>query len=301
MTKQLQGITTAIVTPLDAAGRFDGDAFDRHLEYVEAGGIDSLLVLGVAGECPALGLETRKQVAEHAKRRLRSRVPLIVGVLGASTDLVLDNITSYAAESADFVLATPPDFLPLSQDGCIDFFHAIADRSPVPVIMYNCPLNRNQVTPETARQLADHPKIAGLKDTTTMIDLLRMHVAVGSRDDFTLLSGHEFLFAGALSLGIDAFVMGGPGNLFPHRIRDVFDRFRDGRTGEAVETFVRLFRFMDELYAFPCGALPAIKGVLSILKLTSPHVARPTIDASDEELVRIRQLMIRSGIFPGCS
>ena len=130
-----------------------------------------------------------------------------------------------------------------------------------------------------------------------MIKLIEMYIKVGQRDDFILMSGWEDLFIPSLSIGIDTFTMGGPGNLFPGLCKDILQKYQAGQRDEAVKLFLQMTQFQHDIYGLSCGALGAIKGVLSILGLCNAFMASPMETANTDELAFIRQKMVASGLF----
>ena len=297
MAKQLKGLVTALSTPFDNRGNLDETALRKLVQFQLDEGTDALFVVSVCGECDALDTDTRKRMVTIAREVIGNQIPLIAGIMAESTKLVLRNVEAYAAGCADYVLTTPPNFLPLSQEACKEFFLAVAKNSPLPVIIYNCPLNRNYLKPETISQLADHPNIVGLKETSTMIQFTQMFLKVGGRADFTLFQGWEQLFVPSLAIGVDDYTVGGPGNMFPGFWQTLKKYYRGGKQAEAVEMFLRAMRFMEEIYALPCGALPAIKAVLQLRGLCNESMSAPLPTATAEELNAIQKAMDASGIF----
>lgn len=297
MTKQIKGLVTALSTPFDSHGELDEAALEKLVNFQLDEKVDALFVVSVCGECAALDVDTRTRMVKIAKQTIGGRIPLIAGVMAESTNLAIKNIKKYASGNADCILSTPPNFLPLSQDGCKEFFLRIAEASPLPVIIYNCPLNRNYILPDTISQLADHANIIGLKETSTMNQFEQMLLKVGNRKDFTLFQGWEQLYVPSMSVGVNDFTVGGPGNMFPGFWRDIKIKYRGGRQEEAVEMFLRAMRFMEEIYALPCGALPAIKGVLKLRGLCNEYMSSPLPTASTEDLRKIQKAMETSGIF----
>ena len=303
MAKTLNGIIAAVMTPLTPERRLDSAAFERIIDFQLRQETDAIFVLGGCGEFGTLTLDIKKQLVDIAFQKIQQRVPLVVGIAAHSTSLVLENMETYAIGKADYVLTLPPGYLPIPQNTCEEFYLEVADKSPVPVVVYNCPeeLTMNSVEPETIARLADHPNIAAMKDSSTMIGLVKMFLAVGRRDDFVLMSGWEDLFIPALSLGIDTFTMGGPGNMYPGLCRDILRKYQAGQQAEALELFLRMTKFQYEIYGLPCGALSAIKAVMNILNLCDELMAAPTPTADEKQCQFIRQAMLRSGLFEAVS
>jgi 4-hydroxy-tetrahydrodipicolinate synthase len=297
MTQQLHGNMTALSTPFDAHGKLDETALEKLVTFQLDEKVDALFVVSVCGECAVLDIDTRSRIVDIAGRIIGGRIPLIAGVMAESTHLAIHNIHTYASGNADYILSTPPNFLPLSQEGCREFFLNIAEESSSPVIIYNCPLNRNYLLPDTIVQLAEYPNIVGLKETSSMIQFLQMFLKVGNREDFTLFQGWEQLYVPSMSIGVNDFTVGGPGNMFPGFWRDIKIKYRNGQQEEAVEMFLRAMRFMEDIYALPCGALPAIKAVLKLRGLCMEHMSLPLPTAGAEDLRFIQNAMDKSKIF----
>ena len=247
--KKLEGITPAIMTPMGDDGSFDEAGMEKLVEHVLDAGVSAVFTLGVAGEYAVFNTETKRRIVQKVYAQVAGRVPVIVGVTGGSTQLVVENIRDYAAGQADYVLSTPPDFLDMTQDMCRDFALAVAEKSPVPLVLYNCPLSRNYLEAETMAELAEHTNIAAVKETSTMIRLNDMLAAVGQRQDFTIMSGNEFLFYPALSMGLTSFIMGGPGNILPALCVKIFRAYQRGEREEPRGQCAEMIKFLQKLYA----------------------------------------------------
>jgi len=290
--KQLHGITPAIMTPLGDGGSFDEQGMEKLIDHVLSAGVSAVFTLGVAGEYAVFNSETRRNIAETVYNRVAGRVPVIVGVTGLSTDLVLENVETCAAGRADYVLSTPPDFLEMTQAMCREFALKVAQESPVPLIIYNCPLSRNYMAAETMAELAGHPNIAAVKETSSMIQLNDMRTAVQDRDDFVILSGNEYLFYPALAMGIKTFIMGGPGNIIPELCVKIYRAYQEGDREQTRAQFAEMVTFLQKLYALGGdamipGALAALKGVLSIMGLCGTQVGHPNLPVSTAQMQQI--------------
>ena len=103
----------------------------------------------------------------------------------------------------------------MTQDVCREFVLTVADKSPVPLIIYNCSLSRNYVEAATMAELARHPNMAAVKETSSMVQINDMREALIGKTDFTIMSGNEFIYYHVLRMGFKSFIMGGPGNILP--------------------------------------------------------------------------------------
>jgi len=300
--KRLNGITTAIMTPMLDDGSFDEAGMGKLVDHVVSSGVAGVFALGVAGEYAVFNTETKKSIVKKVYSQVAGRTAVIVGVTGLSTQLVLENIEEYAAGNADYVLTTPPDFLEMTQDMCRDFILKVADSSPVPMVLYNCPLSRNYVSAEVMAEASKHPNMAAVKETSSMVQINDMREATLGRDDFTIMSGNEFIYYAALSMGYKSFIMGGPGNILPGHCVEIYKDYQEGRLDEALDKSTRMVKFLQELYFLPGGALipgalAALKGVLSILGLCGTQVGHPNLPVSADQIKQIEKLMKKSGFF----
>ena len=132
---KFQGVTPAIVSPLTEKLDFDEQAMGRMIEQAISAGVSGIFTLGVAGDYAAFTSDTKRRIVDTVHRVLAGRLPLIVGVTGLSTAVVIENIEKTVCDKADYILSTPPDFIDLTQEMNVDFFETIAEKSSVPVII----------------------------------------------------------------------------------------------------------------------------------------------------------------------
>jgi 4-hydroxy-tetrahydrodipicolinate synthase len=285
------GLTAALATPLTVDGKFDKAGMEKLVNYTIESGVSNLLTLGVAGEASTFDLDTRNLIIGTVKQAAKNRVPVVAGVIDSSTDLVLRNIHHAKELGADFVMATPPNFYVLTQAEMKSFFMEIADKGGVPVIAYNCSWVRNQLAPETVAELAAHPNMAALKETSNMVTLQNMKDVLRDREDFVLISGEEYLFLPAISIGIEAFIMGGPGNILPKLCIETIEDYKNGRMDAAAKKHNNMFAFLSRLYNIGLLDMAAVKAVLEISNICSRYVSRPFRNPTDEEVSVIAGLM----------
>ena len=160
------GLICPIVTPLNSDGTLNTESFSRHIEWL-APQVDGLFVLGSTGELAALPDELIPQVVASASTVLQREVPLYVGVSDTGTTHVLRRIESLGARADFLVVSGPYYFQATSQNALVDHFVRVADRAPRPIILYNLPqIVGVAIQPSTVVELAKHPNIWGLKDSS---------------------------------------------------------------------------------------------------------------------------------------
>lgn len=293
---KLDGITTALATPLTSDGRFDKAGMKRLVNFVLNAGINNLFTLGVAGEVSTFDRNTRCSIIETVKEAGRGRAPLIAGVFDSSTPLVLQHIADAKARGADFVLCTPPNFYKLSQGEMKNFFLKIAEDGGLPVIAYNCSWAKNHIDPQTAAELAEHPMMAGLKETSDQFILQQMLLALNGRKDFILMSGEEYLFLPALVIGIKAFIMGGPGNLLPRWCVGIMADYMKGNIEGARQLYLKMLSILYRLYNMRIVDMAAVKAALETGGICGCTMAQPFESAAMEEKEEINQWLVEYGV-----
>lgn len=288
---ELYGVMTALATPLTTEGKFDRISDKKLINYVLDAGINSIFILGHAGECLAFDRNTRCKIIEAAREEIGKRVPLIVGVFDNSTSLVLQHIHDAKEIGADYVLTTPPNFYTISQSEVRDFYLRLAEEGGMPIIAYNCPGFANSLALPTVAELAEHPMMAGLKETSEQVTLQRMHLLLESNKNFVLLSGDEFLYMPALSIGIKAFIMGGPGNLTPKWCVEIMDNYNKGNIEKARKQYLDMVSFLHLLLETEKNPMATVKAALEILGLCTRHMAHPVSATEENENIKIAALL----------
>jgi 4-hydroxy-tetrahydrodipicolinate synthase len=213
-----RGVVCPLATPLDPDGSFNAAAFERHFDAIVAD-VDGVFVLGSSGEHPWLPVDVTAEVAAVAAARIPDHVPLYRGIGEASTMRTLRQLDSADDRRVDFFVVTPPTYFPLSTDGAvIRHFVTIAEAAPRPVLLYNIPaLAGNTISPSAVAELANHPNIAGIKDSAgdfvAFQDILRARSST-----FAVLQGREQLLAASVLLGADG-VVSSMANFAPRLLR----------------------------------------------------------------------------------
>ncbi len=203
---RFQGCGTALVTPFTDSGELDLDALRALVEWQIAEGIDFLVPCGSTGEAQTLDETERERVVTLVVEVAAGRVPVMAGATSNDTALAVRETRRMCGLGADYILSATPYYNKPTQDGLYRHFMAVADASTRPVCLYNVP-GRTAVNlkPAVALRLAEHPNVMGIKeasgDLRQIMDLLR-----GRPDDFSVLSGDDWLALPLISAGGDGLV-----------------------------------------------------------------------------------------------
>jgi 4-hydroxy-tetrahydrodipicolinate synthase len=272
------GSIPALVTPF-SGGRVAEDTLAEFVEWQIAEGSNALVPCGTTGEVPTLSADEHRELIAHTVQIAKGRVPVIAGCGTYSTAASIERSRAAADVGADAVLIVVPYYNKPSQAGLAAHFTAIADESPLPVVVYNVPSRTvADISVDTLAQIARHPKIVAVKDATGNLGRVSaQRLACG--EDFIQLSGND-----DMALGFNA--MGGVGcisvtaNVAPKLCSDFQKATREGRWDEALKLQDRLYPLHAALFT---DASPApTKYALTRVKPGFPAELRlPLVEASD--------------------
>jgi 4-hydroxy-tetrahydrodipicolinate synthase len=272
------GSIPALVTPF-AAGRVDQAIFRDFVAWQIDEGSNALVPCGTTGEVATLSAEEHREVIAVAVEVSNGRVPVIAGCGTYSTAHSIERCRAAADLGADAALVVVPYYNKPSQAGLEAHFVAIADASPIPIVVYNVPSRTvADISVETLAKISQHPKIVAVKDATGNLGRVsdqRLKCAAG----FIQLSGND-----DMALGFNA--MGGVGcisvtaNVAPKLCSEFQSATREARWPEALELQDRLYPLHAALFT---DASPApTKYALTRVRPGFPDELRlPLVEASD--------------------
>ncbi|MBK8285495.1 MAG: 4-hydroxy-tetrahydrodipicolinate synthase [Ahniella sp.] len=185
------GSICALITPFDEGLSLDFPALSGLVEWHVASGTSALVIAGSTGEAALLEDAEYQQLLEAAVRAAAGRLPIIAGIGSPSTAKSSRFAAAAAAAGAQAVLAVTPYYVRPTQSGLLAHFRAVADASPLPVILYNVPGRTGcDLLPATVAQLTSHPNIAGIKEARAEPERMQELLALQS-DTFDVLSGDD--------------------------------------------------------------------------------------------------------------
>ncbi len=272
------GVGVAIVTPFDKNEAVDFAALARIVERIIAGGADYIVALGTTSESPTLTADERRAVAKFIKERTAGRVPLMIGIGGNCTREVIATLKSGIADGYDAVLSVCPYYNKPNQEGLYCHFKALAEVSPLPIVLYNVQGRTGvNMLPETVARLAKEcGNIIGIKEASGNIDQMA-RIRELAPESFALICGDD-------GLTVDAMRRGGVGvisvlaQLYPAEVAAVVRAAADGRFDEADALLAPLGEITSEL--FEEGNPVGIKTALSIKGVCLPVMRLPLVEGS---------------------
>jgi 4-hydroxy-tetrahydrodipicolinate synthase len=285
-----------MVTPVTPAGELDEAAVERLVEFLLAGNVNGIFVLGTTGEGEAVPRFVARRLVEKTVAQVRRRVKVYAG-LGElqAGDAPVGN--EYFHAGADAVVARPPVDFPVGD--LLPWFQSLLGRLEGPLILYNMPATTKVSIPlDMVEELVGHPRLAGIKDSENsanrLDELLRRF---GGREEFSIFVGVGALMARGLKSGAEGIVPS-VGNLIPRTCHQLCDAADNGAWPDAEEHAARM-NSVARLYqnGRTLGqSLAALKAALACRGLCGPDVLPPLRPLSDIERESIRERMAQLGL-----
>lgn len=229
------GVIPALVTPLTADGEIYEKGLRDVIDFVIAGGVHGIFVLGSSGEIYGLSAAQKRRVVELTVEHVNGRVPIYAGASEITTRGCIATaamVKEVGGVSALSVLT--PYFMTPTQTELVDHFRAIADSTDDPIILYTNPgRTKVNLTLKSVLTLAEVPNIIGLKDSAG--DMSATADVLSERpDDFCVLIGRDTHIYSALALGAEGAIAS-TANVAPALVSGIYTAFAEGNTEKAIE------------------------------------------------------------------
>lgn len=278
-----------MITPFNADKSIDFPALAKLLEYIIQNKADYIVVLGTTAETATLTEDEREQVRAFVVERVNSRVPLVLGVGGNNTKAVTDNLRQNDLSAFSAILSVVPYYNKPSQEGIYQHYKAIAEASPLPVILYNVPGRTGvNMTAETTLRLAKNfTNIIGVKEAsgniTQMDDIIKNKPA-----DFMVISGDDGITFPLITLGAVG-VISVIGNAFPREFSRMVRLALEGDFANALlihHRFTELFSLL-----FVDGNPAGVKCLLNAKGMIQNELRLPLVPTKITTYEKIRQVL----------
>jgi len=294
-TVSLKGALTPIPTPFDAEGNVAYGALADNLSRWNDFDLTGYVVLGSNGEAVYLDDEEKVRVWETARRAIPSGKLMIAGTGAESTRQTIALSRRAAQAGADAVLVVTPNYYAglMTSDALVAHYYAVADASPVPVLIYNVPkFTGVDITPAAVARAAQHPNIVGMKETggnvAKIADTIRL---VGP--DFQLLAGSASFLLASLALGATGGILA-LAIIAPQEALEIYRLFHAGQLQEAAE----LQRLMIPVNAAITArfGIAGSKAALDMLGFYGGPVRPPLLDLGAAERKELRDILEAGGV-----
>jgi 4-hydroxy-tetrahydrodipicolinate synthase len=273
------GTGIALVTPFQADGQVDYDGLKNLVEYVIDGGVEYLVVLGTTGESVTLTSEEKKKVWALTAELNMGRVPLIAGIGGNNTAEVVEELKQFNTDGYSAILSASPNYNKPTQEGIYQHYKAIAQNSPLPVMLYNVPgRTGSNISADTTIRLAnDFKNIIGIKEASGNFEQFNQ-IARDKPEGFLLISGDDAVALPMMAIG-GVGVISVIGNALPRQLSDMIRIALKGDFKAAQKGHYALVEFTRLMFVE--GNPAGVKTALKQLGVCGDTLRLPLVQVSD--------------------
>tara|TARA_B100001250_G_scaffold286995_1_gene248871 strand:- start:177 stop:1052 length:876 start_codon:yes stop_codon:yes gene_type:complete len=277
---EITGLGVAMITPFDINGNIDFDKIPIIVDNIVSGSANYIVVLGTTGEASLLTTEEKNQLIKVIIKANNNRLPLVLGIGGNNTDLVIKEIKRTDLDDFSAILSVSPYYVKPTQKGIIKHYSLISKESPVPVILYNVPSRTGSIIEiKTFLEIIDqNDNILGIKEASGNLsfaqDLIRSvpnNIQVICGDDECTLP--LILSGGSGAISVIA-------NAFPNKISKMISLAMSENVSRAYEIHFELLDLVKLLFLE--GNPTGIKELMSQLSFCSNILRLPLLSASNE-------------------
>jgi 4-hydroxy-2-oxoglutarate aldolase len=294
-TISLRGVFPPIPTPFDTDGNVAHQALKANLERWNDYALSGYVVLGSNGEAGFLSEWEKMRVLDTARAAIPAGKLMIAGTGCESTRQTILLTRQAAQAGADVALIVTPHYYTgkMTSEALARHYEAIADDSPIPVMVYNVPkFTHVDVEVAAVARVARHPNIIGIKDTSgNIVKLADMVRQAGPH--FQVLAGSAGFFFPALMVGAVGGILA-LANIAPRQSIEIYDLYTAGRYSEAADLQRRMIPVNAAVTArFDIAGL---KATLDMLGYYGGPVRPPLLDLTESECQALRAIMIEGGV-----
>ena len=291
--ERLLGVIGPLVTTFDSRGdTLSLPAFSANIRAHIRAGQCGVLVGGSTGEAALLDEYERSSLVETGRAAVPADAAFLVGVGGESTKLTIKRAREAAARGADAVLVVSPHYYTSAMNTAALRSHhrAVAEESPVPVLLYNIPKYTHFVLePSLVAELSEHQNVIGIKDSSGDLELLRKYVEVQKANQtFTVLTGNGPTFAPSLKSGARGGILAVAlftGDVAPQ----IFDAFKAGDVSRADELQSLITHAGKEIVGVM--GVPGVKAAMDLAGLHGGMVRSPLQPLGEAGQESIRSML----------
>lgn len=255
------GVFVVVLTPFDAMGKVALDVVDQLVDFYVDSGVDGIFPCGSAGEAIHLDFDQKSEFIRRVATRAAGRVQVLPGAIAANTKDALA-LAKVAKESGcNGVVVPPPIYYTFQPAYVRQYFQTILDGADMPVVLYNIPAYAQPLDPLMLGELAQHPNVAGIKDSSgSMVDFLHFMDSTRNIDrKIGFMSGREEMLFAALAVG-GSGSMSAINAVVPEVMVRIRDLFRAGDFAGSNALQMSLMDLVRAMYAIqvPIGFRDAI-------------------------------------------
>lgn len=281
---RFKGVVSAIVTPFNADGEINEDAYRKIVEFNIEAGVDGFWVAGGTGESVLLDEEERIRLAELTVDQARGRAKTILHVGALTTRSAVRMAEGARKAGADAIACVPPFFYRPGDRAIVEHYRVVAEAADLPLFVYNLPSSTGvEITPPLMAKLAEAvPQLAGIKHSAFNLYNLRIFAEM----DLAAFIGMSALLLPAMTLGACGTIDGPPG-VWPEPFVELYNAYIKGdleRARKAQERTGKLGTLVWRNPAFAAAFHSSFKTILNArLGIDCGAPRRPLLELNAEE------------------
>lgn len=281
-------VATAMVTPFDSKGNIDFQKTTKLLEYLIANGTDAVVVAGTTGESPTLSNEEKLALFEHTVKVVDGRIPVVAGTGSNNTYASVELTRKAENAGVDAVMLVAPYYNKPSQKGMYEHFKTIAEKTSLPVMLYNVP-GRTVVSmdADTTIKLSQIKNIVAVKEASGDLDQMTKIIA-NTPDDFLLYSGDDSLTLPVMAIG-GAGIVSVASHVIGNEMQEMVRAYDSGDVKEAARVHQSILPVMKGMFMAPNPA--PVKTALQLKGLDVGGVRLPLLPLSSDERSDLSRIM----------
>ena len=284
-------LATAMVTPFKKDLSIDWDGVAVLANHLLSTGHDAIVVNGTTGEAPTTSDDEKDQIIKVVLEAVGKRAKVIAGAGNNETSHSVEQARRAQKAGADALLVVTPYYNKPPQAGIEAHFRAIADATELPVMMYDIPGRTGmQIESDTIVRLAEHPRIAALKDAKGDVAATSWVI---KRSGIPVYSGDDILNLPLLSVGAVGFVSV-CGHTVGPQLREMLDAWFAGNAPRALEIHQKILPVFTGTFRTQ-GAIMT-KAALTLMGLPGGYTRLPLVDATPEQIAQMRLDLISGGV-----
>ncbi len=279
MSKKLKGTGVALITPFNTDGSVDFAALEVLVNNVVKGGVDFLVALGTTAETATLSTQEKQDVLAAIIKYNDSRVPVVCGIGGNSTQEVIEQINLFDLREVAAILSVTPYYNKPSQEGLYQHFKAVAAATSKHIILYNVPGRTGvNMLPATVKRLAQEcNNIVAIKEASGNMSQC-MELVKTLPADFIILSGDDDLVVSQMAIGMEG-VISVAANCFPKDFTEMVNLAIVNKYDKARKLHYKLLDGIGLLFAE--GNPAGVKNVLSQMGHIKNVLRLPLVPVSE--------------------
>ena len=287
--KKFNGTGVALVTPFKKDGEVDYSALEKLVEFQIQNGVNYLVVQGTTGESVTLTDQEKISVLQFVIEINKERLPIVLGIGGNNTNLVIEQINQFSNYKIDGILSVSPYYNKPSQEGIYAHYKALSKASSLPIILYNVPgRTSSNISPDTTLKLANEcENIVAIKEASGNLEQI-MQIILNKPDGFLVISGDDALTLPHLAIGGDG-VISVVANAFPKRFSTMVSSILKGDLDLAKQKHYELFEIIK--YLFADGNPGGIKYVLKLINICEDNMRLPLVNINEKTANKLYELV----------